>query len=98
MRLSGSDTSGFLDLAQWRQRYSPERWRDILATGVGEEAELERIREATRTGRLFGSPDFVKDIGLKIGRALRRLKASHPRKDTVDKVEAVFFITTENGE
>ena len=97
-RLSGSDTSGFLDLAQWRQCYSPERWRDILATGVREEAELERIREATRTGRTLDSPDFVKDIGLKIGRALGRLKAGRPRKDTVDKVEAAFFITTENGE
>jgi hypothetical protein len=30
-RLSGSDASGFLDLGQWRQSYSPERWRDILA-------------------------------------------------------------------
>ena len=49
-RLAGDDASGFLDLAQWRLSYSPARWRDILATGVGEEAEVERIRESTRTG------------------------------------------------
>ena len=90
-RLSGSDTSGFLDLAQWRQCYSPERWRDILATGVGEEAELERIREATRTGRPLGSPDFIRDLGLRIGRSLERRIAGRPPKDALDKVEAAYF-------
>jgi hypothetical protein len=30
IRLSGSNASEFLDLAQWRRCYSPERWRDIL--------------------------------------------------------------------
>jgi hypothetical protein len=43
--------------------HAPERWRDILATGVGEDAELERIHEPTRTGRPLGSPDFVRDVG-----------------------------------
>ncbi len=76
-RLSG-DASGFLDLTQWRRCYSPERWRDILTTGVGVEAELERIREPTRTGRPFGSPDFVRDVGLRMGRSLERRKAGRP--------------------
>ena len=69
-RLSGSDASGFLDLAQWRRCYSLERWRNILAKGIGEEAELEWIREATRTGRPLGSPEFVRDVGLKVERSL----------------------------
>jgi hypothetical protein len=55
-------------------------------TGLGEEAELERIREATRTGRPLGSPDFVNDVVLKIGCALGRLKAGRPRKDAVDEL------------
>jgi len=80
MRLSGSDASGFLDLAPWKRCYSRERWRDILATGIGEEAELERIREATRTGRPLGSPDFVQDVGLRLGRALERRKQVALRK------------------
>jgi putative transposase len=90
MRLSG-DASGFLDLTQWQRCYSPERWRDILATGIGEEAELERIREATRTGRPLGSPDFIRDVGLRIGRSLERRKAGRPPKDALDEVEAAYF-------
>ena len=89
-RLSG-DASGFLDLTQWRRCYSPKRWRDILATGVGEEAELERIREATRAGRPLGSPDFIRDLGLRIGRSLERRKAGRPPKDALDKVEAAYL-------
>jgi putative transposase len=59
MRLSGSNASEFLDLTQWRRCYSPERWRDILAGGLGEEAELERIREApARQGRLVVRTSF----------------------------------------
>jgi putative transposase len=50
-RLSDSDGSEFLDLAPWRRSYSPEQWRDVLERGMSEEAQLERIREATRTGR-----------------------------------------------
>jgi putative transposase len=49
MRLSGSDTSGFLDSATWTRCYVRERRRDILATGIGEEAEWKRIRLAVRT-------------------------------------------------
>jgi len=48
-RLAGKDASGFLDLTPWQQYYSPERWRNLLATSIADEAELERIREATRT-------------------------------------------------
>ena len=97
MRLSGSDASGFLGLAQWRRCFSPERWRDILATGVGEEAELERIREATRTGRPLGNPDFVRNVGLKIGRFLERRKPGRPPKDAMDKAEAAYALTSRNG-
>jgi putative transposase len=97
MRLSGSDASEFLDLAQWRRCYSPERWRDILATGVGEEAEWERIREATRTGRPLGSPDFVRDVGVGLGRVLERRKAGRPPKNVEDKVGADYVMTNGNG-
>jgi hypothetical protein len=93
MRCLG-DTSGLLDVTkmwQWRRCYSPERGRDILAAGVGEEAELERIREATRAGRPLGSPDFIRDLGLRIGRSLERRKAGRPPKDALDKVEAAYL-------
>ena len=65
--------------------------------GLGEEAELERIRESTRTGRPLGSPDFIQDVGLRLGRTLDRLTAGRPPKDSVANVETDFFMTSENG-
>ena len=70
---------------------SPECWRDILATGVGKEAEVERIREATRTGRQLGSPDVVRDVELKIERSLERGKAGRTPRYAPDKIAAVYF-------
>jgi len=50
--------------------YSPEQWREVLRTTVAEEAEAERIREATRTGRPLGEEGFVRIME---GRLRRRL-------------------------
>jgi hypothetical protein len=46
-------------LAPWRRCYLPEQWREVLERGISEEAQLERIREATRTGRPLGTADFI---------------------------------------
>jgi putative transposase len=86
-RLS-DNTSEFLDLAPWARFYSPERWRDILAMSIGEEAELERIREATRTGRPLGNPAFIQEVGLQIGRVLERRRAGRRPKYAVVGVDA----------
>jgi putative transposase len=97
-RLSDSDGSEFLDLAPWRRSYSPEQWRDVLERGISEEAQLERIREATRTGRPLGTADFIQSVALQLGRALDRRKAGRPRKDTADRVETQCCLASRNGE
>jgi hypothetical protein len=68
------------DFWTWRNGGDAIHPSDILAMGVGEEAELERIREATRTGRPLGSLDFIRDVGVGLGRGLERRKAGRPRK------------------
>jgi putative transposase len=60
-------------------------------------AELERIREATRTGRPLGSPDFIRDVGVGLGRALERRKAGRRPKNVEDKAGADYFMTSGNG-
>jgi putative transposase len=69
--LGGRDVRGFLDLTEWRDRWRPETWADALAEGPTNAARLERIREATRTGRPAGSEDFVKEAERHSNRRLR---------------------------
>jgi putative transposase len=69
--MRGRDTSGLLDMRQWRGRWSAETWGEALDQGVTDAALLERIREATRTGRPAGSESFVLDAERRSGRRLR---------------------------
>ena len=71
---------GRLDVGEWRQRYTGERWREVLRTGVREEAMGERIREATRRGCPLGSEAFVERIGSALGRDLRPRPPGRPAK------------------
>ena len=54
----------------WATRYPPEKWREVLGLGFRLSGDLDRLREATRTGRPFGAPDFVADLEAKLDRAL----------------------------
>lgn len=71
---------GRLDLGEWRQHNTRERWREALRIGVQEEAMGERIREATRRGCPLGSEAFVERIGRALGRDLRPRPPGRPRK------------------
>ena len=54
MHLGEVGAGKWLDLTPWRMEYTPQRWREVLRTTVAEEAEAERIREATHTGKPLG--------------------------------------------
>jgi putative transposase len=72
--LSGRDGTGLVDCADWRGRWSPESWRDVLEHGIADADLLARILESTRTGRPAGDDAYVKRIEARLGRPLRRLK------------------------
>jgi putative transposase len=76
----GDPLEGRLDLEEWRRHYTGERWREVLRTGVGDEALEERIREATRRGYPLGSEGFVERIGRALGRDLRPRPPGRPPK------------------
>jgi hypothetical protein len=49
-------------------------WRDVLEQGIEDAVLLERIRDATRTGRPAGDAKFVGELESRSGRALRLQK------------------------
>jgi len=69
-----------LDMGEWRRRFTPERWRDVLRVGVAEEALEDRIREATRRGSPLGSNAFVERVSRELGRDLRPRPPGRPPK------------------
>ena len=82
--VSGWDETGFLNMAEWRENYTSERWRETLRTSVDEEAFQERLRLATFTGRPFGSGEFVEDLEKSSNRRLRPGRPGRPRKAGVE--------------
>jgi putative transposase len=70
----------FLQIAPWRDCYTAARWRETLRLGVDEEILRERLRSATRTGRPFGSKEFLEEIERNTSRALRPRQVGRPRK------------------
>jgi putative transposase len=70
-----------LELAAWRKWYDAERWRQVLATSVVEEAIGERIREATARGLPLGGEALRRRLEHETGRCLEmRPPGRPPRK------------------
>jgi putative transposase len=72
--LGGADSSGLLDFGVWSGRWSSETWGTALSAGIADAALIERIREATRTGRPAGSAAFLEKAEMLAGRCLRPQK------------------------
>lgn len=52
----------WLDVKEWGRRYPLERWKEVLGLGFRASGDLDRLRSATRTGRPYGSDDFVMEL------------------------------------
>lgn len=63
-----------LDLSSWQLRYLPDKWAEVPRLGFRHSDDLDRLREATSTGRPFGASDFVAELGAKLKQTL------YPRK------------------
>ena len=82
---SGVDRSGILDMAEWERRWTGGTWREALAGGIGDAELMERIREATRTGRPAADEGFVKQWEAEQGRCLRPRKRGPKGKAVTDE-------------
>jgi putative transposase len=76
---NGMEREGLLDLETWERQYTPGRWREVLETGVNEEALRERLWEATLRGRPLGGQEFVEELERRMRRRLRPLPTGRPR-------------------
>lgn len=77
-----------IDVTGWTARYSPEKWKEVLGLGFRESGDLDRLREATRTGRPFGAPDFVAELEAKMERNLAPQKRGRKRKEKAEAASA----------
>ncbi len=68
---SDADAANLLDMKLWRGRYDGRLWQLVLQEGHRQAALLERLREATRTGRPLGERDFVRRLEVRLNRRLR---------------------------
>jgi putative transposase len=72
--VGGVDRASLLETVEWGAQWTPRTWRDALEISIEDAALLERIREATRTGRPAAGPEFVAELERRLGRPLRPQK------------------------
>ncbi|MCK4374759.1 MAG: transposase [Candidatus Brocadiae bacterium] len=72
------DRGGLLDLNTWRQTMEPETWQQMLTAPRGE-AELERVRTRTRSGRPLVGDSLLGKLEASLGRRLRPGRRGRPR-------------------
>lgn len=72
--VTGKDPTGLLDQEAWRELCPVNDWGEVLAAAAPEEQLAERLRQATRTGRPLGSPEFISALEARLQRTLTRQK------------------------
>ncbi len=81
----GADRWGFLDIAEWNRHWTARAWSEVLARGIEDAVLLERIREATRTGRPAAGEEFVRMLEAQRQRRLRPQKRGRKAKAASDE-------------
>jgi putative transposase len=71
--------SDLLSLADWYKHMRADQWRRELAEGI-DDAQLERLRLRTHTGRPLGSDGFLSKIETLLGHRVRPLPVGRPPK------------------
>ena len=89
----GVDRTNLLDTAEWETHWGAIRWRDVLEQGVEDAAFLERIREATRTGRPAASVEFTVELEARVRRRLRPQKRGPKAKTESGEAQLSFGVS-----
>ena len=86
--VAGRDPAGLLDEEAWRELCPLDDWGEALATATPDEQLAERLRQATRTGRPLGSPEFISALEARLERTLTRQKPGPaPRRPLASAAE-----------
>jgi len=76
-----------LDMAEWERRWTGRAWGAALTDGIEDAALLERIREATRTGRPAACDEFVRELEAERCRCLRPRKRGPKGKVVTEEAQ-----------
>ncbi len=68
------DPTSLLDQEAWSELCPLNDWGEVLAAAVPEEQHAARLRQATRTRRPLGSPEFISELEARLQRTLTRQK------------------------
>jgi putative transposase len=68
--VTGIDDTGLLNMEFWRKRFDKNQWKDFLLEGLDLNDEINKIRQANKTGRPLGSEEFIKKLEKITGRTL----------------------------
>ena len=72
--------SEILNLSEWYDKVSAERWRNELSVDL-KESDVMRLRSRTYTGRPLGSDSFLSKLERVLGRRVRPLPVGRPKKN-----------------
>lgn len=86
-RLGKAPVPGFLDLSDWQEAFTPERWAKALASETEEIESGERLAGAGVCGRPLGEPDFVANLERRTGRRLRAKPVGRPKLAPNDETQ-----------
>jgi putative transposase len=87
-----ADFGEMLDRDWWQPRWSAAEWRAILENRMAGAKELRSIREATYTGRPFGSAQFVAGLEQSLGRRLDFGRTGRSRRTDANENQMAFWI------
>src|SRR5579864_7265291 len=92
----GTDRHSLLDLDSWRAEWTADSWRDFLIDDADEDedAEAQRIRRGTHTGRPLGEQAFVHAMERTLNRTLAPRKGGRPPKRGLDCAQEPFQFGT----
>ena len=78
IHLGGADALGLVDAESWQRDWTPEQWAEWLSQG---EQDAVAIREATYSGRVLGSAEFVARLEAATNRKLSLAHPARPKKE-----------------
>jgi putative transposase len=89
-----ADRHSLLDLDFWCAEWTAASWQDFLIDPADQEAEAQRIRNSTHTGRPLGALPFVGEIERTLHRTLTPRKGGRPPKRGPDSAQERLQLVT----
>jgi putative transposase len=76
--VEGRTSSGLLDLSLWSRLTTPDGWRQLLMSGLGDR-EVEQMRRCTRLGHPLARDEELQRLEAASGTRLRPRRVGRPR-------------------